>query len=174
MGSRVYRALFFAGRQLSAGTSFADSCRRPGRRRHRYSPEAHQVARSHGELELLIDASQATEHGLADAADGLSPSEVLFDPLAHDLAQPIARMASGPPVDRASPATRVVGGDVRRNLALAARGLGSSISPNGAAASPRSLKTFKALPAPLRARSTCRYSRPDCLYSTPDTRAPHL
>ena len=98
------------------------SCCRSARHRDRHSGEAHQVAGGHGELELLIDALQSAKHGLANPADGLAPAEVLLDPLADDLAQAVARMASGAAVDRAAAAPGVVAGDVRRDLALATGG----------------------------------------------------
>src|SRR2546423_1815829 len=42
------------------------------RHRARHSSESHQVARGHGELELLIDVLQSAKRRLAKPADGLA------------------------------------------------------------------------------------------------------
>ena len=103
-----------------------------------HSGETHQVAGSHGQLELQIDATQSAKHGLSNSAHGLAPTEMLLDSFAHHLAQAIARMARGTTVNRAAATTGIVGSDVRRNLALPARGnkvrgVVGFIRPNAAA-----------------------------------------
>jgi hypothetical protein len=59
--------------------AFLGSLHRSLRYRTRYSGNSQNVARDHRELEVLIDSSQSSVHGLADAAHGLAPTEVLFD-----------------------------------------------------------------------------------------------
>src|ERR1700682_1302765 len=82
-----------AARRLARGARFADSWWRSGRHRHWHSGQTHQIAGSHGELELQVDAPQSTKHGLSNPADGLAPTEVLLDAFADDLADAVTRMA---------------------------------------------------------------------------------
>lgn len=65
------------------------------RYRHQYSSHSHDVACCHGELEVLINALHPPIHGLADAADGFAPAEVLLDALSDTLAQRVADAPSG-------------------------------------------------------------------------------
>src|SRR5215475_4087284 len=88
--------------------SIGASLPRPHRDRHRYSGQAQQVAGRHGELELQIDPSQAAKDGLPNPADSLCPAEVFFDTLAHHLAQSIAGMPGGEPIERTAAASGVV------------------------------------------------------------------
>ena len=81
---------------------------RSRRYRHRYSGQTQQVACRHGELELQINPSQAAKDGLPNPADSLCPAEVFFDTLAHHLAQSIAGMPGGTPVERTAAAPGVV------------------------------------------------------------------
>src|SRR5450631_1829964 len=74
------------------------------RYQHHYSSHSHDVACCHGELELLIDALQPPINGLADAAYGLTPAEVLFNALSDALAQPVAGVPGGACVNRAAAA----------------------------------------------------------------------
>src|SRR6266581_2436622 len=92
------------------------------RHRHRHSSNAQQIAGSHSELELLINPPQSAEHGLPDAADGLTPAEMLLDAFADDLAQAITGMPGGATVDRAATTAGIVAGDVWRDAALATGG----------------------------------------------------
>ena len=92
------------------------------RHHDRYSSQAHQVVGGHGELELLIDASQTTKYRLSNATNGLAPTEGLLDPFADDLADAVTRMAGSTAVDRAAAATGIVGSYVGRDLALATPG----------------------------------------------------
>src|SRR5436190_24087467 len=68
------------------------SLRHSARHHDRYSSDAQQIAGGHRELELVIDSLQATKHGLANAANGLAPPEVLLDAFADYLAQAITGM----------------------------------------------------------------------------------
>ena len=90
--------------------------------RAQHSGNSYDIARRHGELEVLIDASHPAVHRLADAPHGLAPAEVLLDALADRLADGIARMAHRPAINRAAAAARVVAGHVRRDVAPAASG----------------------------------------------------
>src|SRR5579864_6242326 len=65
------------------------SSQHSARHHQRHSSDAHQVARGHGELELLIDPLQATKHGLANAPDALAPAEMFLDAFANALAQAV-------------------------------------------------------------------------------------
>src|ERR1700694_1646296 len=96
------------------------SSRCSDRHRHRHSSDAQQVAGGHGELELVIDSLQATKHGLANAANGLAPPEVLLDAFADDLTQVITGMPGGAAVDRAATTPGVVAGDMRCYFPLTA------------------------------------------------------
>src|SRR3954471_7436685 len=103
-------------RDRSFRGSLTGSCRQ--RRPHSRHPQ--QIAGGHGELELGIDASKASKHGLPQSPDGLAPTEVFLDSLADNLAQAVSGMASRPPIDGAAAATRVVASDVRCDAAFAA------------------------------------------------------
>ena len=99
------------------------SLRRFLRVRAQHSGHSYDVARRHGELEVLVDAPHPPVHRLADAPHGLAPTEVLFDSLSKHLAQGISHVARRAPVDRAFPvAAAVVNSNVRRDLAFAASG----------------------------------------------------
>jgi len=80
-----------------------DSCRCSLRCRARHLRHSDQVARQHGELELLIDSNKPAKHGLTDPPHGLAPAKVLFDTLANRLAQRVTEMACRARVDRTAP-----------------------------------------------------------------------
>src|SRR6185312_2154628 len=98
------------------------SLRRPRRDRTQYSCDAHDVARRHGELEVLVYAPHPAVDRLADAPHCLGPAEMLLDALADRLAQRIAPMARRASINRAAPAPGVIACYVRRDVAFAARG----------------------------------------------------
>ena len=85
-----------------------------------HSGNSQDVARRHRELEVLIDPSQSSEHGLTDAPDGLAPAEVFLYALADHLTQYVALVPGCAPVNRAAPATRVVARHMRHDVAVAA------------------------------------------------------
>src|SRR5712691_6984782 len=91
------------------------------RDRKQYSGNPEDVACCHGELEVLIDATQPAVHGLSNPSDGLAPAEVLLDALANRLAKNVPAMPGGAGIDDAAPASAArMDRDVRRDLALAA------------------------------------------------------
>ena len=71
---------------------------------------------------MLIDSSNAAVNGLADAADGLAPAEVLFDALADRLADGVAAVSRRASIDRAATDARGVVRDARRHAPIAASG----------------------------------------------------
>jgi hypothetical protein len=84
---------------------------------------------------------------------------VLFDALAHDLAQSIARMARGAAIDGAAPDPGIVAGDVGRDLALATRGdevgrvvglVGAEAALTGASPLPASTYSVRLRPVVVR------------------------
>src|SRR5882724_3313004 len=106
-------------RSVRLSSEFCSS-RRSLRYRAWHSGNSQDVARRHRELEVLIDPSQSSEHGLADTPDGLAPAEVLLYPLADHLTQYVALVPGRAPVNRAAPATRVVARHMRHDVAVAA------------------------------------------------------
>src|SRR5215212_6466988 len=82
-GSRTGRCEL---RNAALGVRSLTSCHRSLRHRAQHSGHSGDVACGHGELEVLIDASEASIDRLADATDGLAPAEVLFDALSDRLA----------------------------------------------------------------------------------------
>src|SRR6266700_446088 len=111
-----------ASRRFARGAHLPGSWCYSGRHRSLHSGQTQQIAGSHGELELQVDAPQSAKHGLSNPADGLAPTEVLLDPFADDLADAVTRMTGGAPVDSATATPRVVGSDVGRDLALSTPG----------------------------------------------------
>lgn len=101
-------------------SAFRASSRCSLRYRRQYSGHPHQVRRRHRELEVLIDAPDAPVDGLTDAPDRLAPAEVLFDALAHDLAEPVTGVPGRARVDRAASVARVIARHMRRHPAIAA------------------------------------------------------
>lgn len=85
-----------------------------------HSRHAHDVAGRHRELEVLIDPSNATVDGLANASYGLAPTEVFFDTLADRLADGVTAVACGAPIDGAAADSRAVAGNMGRDTTLAA------------------------------------------------------
>src|SRR5487761_1989648 len=98
-------------------TPFGRSCPHLLRYHHQYSSHSHDVACCHGELEVLIDALHPPIHGLADAAYGLAPAEVLLDALSDTLAQLVADVPSGACVNRAAAAPDSVARHMRGHIA---------------------------------------------------------
>lgn len=92
------------------------------RPREQYSGHSRQVARRHGQLEVLIDPLQAAEQCLPYVADRLAPAEVLLDALADRLTEPVAEMPGRARIDGAATAPAHVLGDVRGDVAAAAGG----------------------------------------------------
>src|SRR5258706_11242683 len=84
----------------------------------RHSRHAHDVARQHGDLEVLIDPLQTSEQRLSDRSDRLAPAEVFFDAFADPLTDPVSLMPSRAPVDSAAAATLDVHRHVRGDAAL--------------------------------------------------------
>src|SRR3972149_4671144 len=82
--------------------------------------DADQVVGSGGEREEPIDQRAAAMAGLAQAAHGLDPAEALLDALALDLADGVAGMARGAPIDR-----RAAGLGVLRPVRGGAQGAGA-------------------------------------------------
>src|ERR1700685_294045 len=77
-------SLYFAGTiQVSCG----GCCQQLG--------DADQIVGCHGECEQRFDLGASSQFGLGEASLGLDPAEHLLDPLAADLARPIARMSGG-------------------------------------------------------------------------------
>jgi hypothetical protein len=94
------------------GSSSRSLCHRTGHSRH-----AGQTIRNHRQLEVLVDVPDAASAALTYPADGFSPSEMLFDTLADDLADPVARVARGATVDGVAARTLIVARDMRRYVA---------------------------------------------------------
>src|SRR5512145_181506 len=92
------------------------------RYREQYSRHARQIARGHGQFELLIDPSDAAEDGLPNPADRLAPTKVFLNAFANHLTDPIALVPCRSTVNGTSTATRVVLRHMRRGLALPAGG----------------------------------------------------
>src|SRR2546425_8035112 len=80
------------------------SLRRSLRYRARHSGDSDDIARGHGQLEVLIDPSQSPVHGLPDTAHGLAPAEVLLDALSDRLAQRIRSVSRRSSINRAATA----------------------------------------------------------------------
>ena len=83
------------------------------RYRHEHSRHSYDVAGGHRQFELLVDAPDASVHGLADAPNRLAPAEVLLDSLADGLADRVAAMTRGAPIDRTAAVAGVVAGHMR-------------------------------------------------------------
>lgn len=96
------------------------SLHRSLRQRRQYSGHSGQVARQHRELEVLVDPFDAAIDGLTNPADSLAPTEVLFDAFAFHLADSVAGVPRGAPVDCAAAPTLIVARDMRRDVARAA------------------------------------------------------
>src|SRR5829696_7616483 len=79
--------------RAALGARSLASCRCSLRHRAQHSSYSGDVARGHGELEVLIDAPESSVDGLADAADCLAPAEVFLDALSDRLAGDVARVA---------------------------------------------------------------------------------
>src|SRR5512145_160774 len=62
-----------------------------------YSRHTREIARGHGQFELLIDPLESSKDGLPNPPDRLSPTEVFLDALADDLTDPIALVPRRPP-----------------------------------------------------------------------------
>src|SRR5438105_2663633 len=92
------------------------SLRRSLRYSEYYSGHAREIAGGHRQLEVLIDSLQPSEDGLPDASHRLAPAKVLFDALADRLAQWIARVTRGTPVDGTAAAPALVAGNMRRDV----------------------------------------------------------
>lgn len=88
------------------------------RRRERHSGDSHDIARGHGEFEVLIDSLQTSIHRLPDAAHRLASTEVHLDPLANHLAQSVAVMPRGAAVDGTAAAPGAVLRHVRNDVTL--------------------------------------------------------
>src|SRR5258706_8017412 len=69
------------------------SLRCPMRHADQYSSHSHNVARRHGQFEVLVYALDAAVHRLPDVANGLAPAEVFLDALAHYLAGSVGGVA---------------------------------------------------------------------------------
>lgn len=102
----------------ASGSSLCSSLRCRGQ----YSGDAHDVARRHGELDLLIDPPDAAKDCLSKSPHRVAPTEVLLDALADDLADSIPLVAGGPSVDRAAAASLGVLRYMGRDIACSARG----------------------------------------------------
>src|SRR5207253_2781546 len=89
--------------------------------RSRYSADPHDVARQHGQFEVLIDSADAAEDGLPQPADRLGPAEVFFDAFADLLTGLVASVPGGAAVDGAATRVLDIHRDVRRHIGLAAR-----------------------------------------------------
>src|SRR5216683_5037273 len=74
----------------------------------------HQIGMQLGALETAIASS-------AQAADGLHPSEDLFDPLADPLTDRVAGMTRGAAAERGAAGATLIARDVRGDLERAAR-----------------------------------------------------
>ena len=97
---------------------------------------SHDVAGGHRQFEVLINASYPAVDGLADAADGLAPSEVFFNALANRLADRVAAVPCRTAIDRAATRSRDVRGHMRRDATFSASshevaGVVSLIGRNG-------------------------------------------
>ena len=90
------------------------------RHREHYSRHPCEIARRHRQLELLINPADATKDRLPNPPDRFAPTEVLLDPLADHLADPVAGMPRRPAVDGAAATASVVLRHMRPHLALAA------------------------------------------------------
>src|SRR5690606_19898724 len=99
----------------------AESCRTSLRYRTQYSRHSDEIRGGHRQLEVLVDVADAAVDGLPDAPHRLSPAEVLLDALALGLAEPVALVTRGAPVNGATPMPRVVTRHMRRHLPAAAR-----------------------------------------------------
>src|SRR5712691_12195261 len=82
----------------------------------RHSSDSDDIARDHGQLEVLVNTSQSPVHGLPDTAHGLAPAEVLLDALSDRLAQRIRSVSRRSSINRAATAARVVARHMRDNV----------------------------------------------------------
>src|SRR5712691_98494 len=113
---------YFAPLDARRRTCFAvigSSPRHPLRYRAHYSGDPQDVARGHGELEVLVDTPQSSEHRLPDAAHRLAPAEMFLDALSDRLAQSIAWVSGGARVNRAAATAGVIARHMRGDVALA-------------------------------------------------------
>src|SRR5712692_11702458 len=113
---------YFAPLDARLRTCFAvmgSSSRHPLRYRAHYSGDPQDVARGHGELEVLIDAPQSSEHRLPDAAHRLAPAEVFLDALSDRLAQSVAWVSGRARVNRAAATPGVIARHMRGDVAAA-------------------------------------------------------
>lgn len=108
------------GRFGCAGGALCTSLRRAVRYCAEHSGHSHDVARGHGEFEVLVHTPEASIQCLPDSPNGLAPAEVFFDALADRLADRVARMPCGSPVDGAAADARVVARHVRRHAPASA------------------------------------------------------
>ena len=79
--------------------------------------QPHQVVGRRDQVPGQPRAIKSAIAGASEPANGLHPAEDLFDPLPDPLTDRVARVASGPPVDR-TPPIGVVLGHVRGDLPL--------------------------------------------------------
>jgi hypothetical protein len=96
------------------------SSRRSLRHCPQHSRHSHDVARLYRRFEVLVDALNPSVDGLSDATDRLGPAEVFLDALANRLANRVARMPCGSPVDGTAADAHVVACYVRRHEPVSA------------------------------------------------------
>ena len=87
----------------------------------RQGPQPREVVGGHRQSQKLVDLDQSLHHHLADRADELAPAEALLDALSLALADLVARVAGGAPIDGAAAAALDVLCHVRRDVDRAAR-----------------------------------------------------
>jgi hypothetical protein len=72
------------------------------------APHPYQVVGRHREHKLKVDTRRAPKFGLPDLSNGLTPPKTLFDALADPLADEVAGLPSGAPVNSRATAPREV------------------------------------------------------------------